>query len=218
MPGFGHELRSITSAHALTGPTKWQRYRHDCDLRGKRSVYVIQLSNWKNRSPMGSLYVGQTGQTLSARFDQHQSGSPLGAKGLAGHCWRFREELYLDLPLFSSEPEAREAEWARATKLRSAGFAVECNNAKYRDPGRNHRDLFGAEELAALPTQLQQLLVTTMDVAEAPDQQVVHALRWCRDPGYGDPPPTMFPVDWIGRLAHMKESVVADLVVRSRDQ
>lgn len=218
MDDFGNELRGLTSGGRLGGPTSWDRYDPGCNLQGKRSVYVIQLTGWKIKSPLGALYVGQTGQTLAARFQQHQTGHDRGAKGLEDKCRRLRPELYLDLPLFSTKAEACDAELARAQKLRGAGYAVECNGAPFADPGRNHRDLFGDEDLQRLPLRLRQKLVDVMDTPGASDDELVHALRWCADPDCRALPEDVFPVEWVGRLAHVEESVVAALVSTLRER
>lgn len=180
-----------------------------------RRLYVIHVRGRGHLSPFGGLYVGQTSQGRHARFEAHNSGGRTAAKGLAGNCVRLRPELYAHLDLMpEDEGIAMRGEYDLARRLSDAGFAVQTNGCNYTPSPPRARKLFTELELRRISLPLRRKLVTDllhdqMDTVEVND--VVHALRWCRDPDFGELRAGLVGSS-VGRLAHVETAAVTDLV------
>lgn len=201
------ELRGITA----TAPP----IRTAPGERRARRVYVIQVRGRERESPLGALYVGQSKLAPEHRLGEHQRGFR-GAVGLRGNCWRLRPELFDDLPPQPSQDAAVRFEWDRARALADAGFRVQCNGCNYAPARRGQRKLFGVDYLATLSPTLRRDLVRGVVAtgARARNPEIVNALRWRRDPDYGELPGGEFVQEFVGRLAHVEIDAVARMVGR----
>jgi hypothetical protein len=215
MREMGDELRSISRGRLSPEPTL-EEMEDPHVGRGGRRLYVIQVRGRGHLSPLGGLYVGQTKQGRHARFKVHHAGGPTAAKGLAGNCVRLRPELYAHLDLMpDNEKSAEHGEYELARRLSDAGFAVQTNGCHYSPSPPHARKPFTRRDLGRISLPLRRHLVTDLvqdELATVEINHVVHALRWCRDRGYGAVRAGLAGRPSVGRLAHVELAAVEDLV------